>query len=829
MKNFPLHTKTAMSIERLIDHKNGIDLSDRMSSRMVQLASFLPQGEFIGWQMKVPTEGLVELETFGGASITIEDLEWIMEATAKKWEEKKVSDPIKKICKENELYHAVLSGELQRRAGFSASENNSLPDAIRLPARFSDMFGKIVQALRVHGGMLRYVVGAADEKECKECKRFLQKAWQFHPSEMDKYLGKPVRLRLMFLLPKKMSMRLKAILSEATGVSIEYAGKLKEEHAFDMWNEPMKNAPVVADHCARILALEPLVLDEVIVGIRSEKKAAKRLLACHDNAVDDRAIKIGHATNTAGMEQEITLTDEDLKRHWQIVGQTGTGKSTMLANTLLDAILKGKGVTFLDPHGETIDVLMRSLPYECLKRMRVIRLGDKDNIVPLSMWNSEDPEECEAAISDLSMLFAEIFDPHQQAIVGARWERLFTLLAKSSIALLGPKASFENLIYLAQYQQNVEKLARSIRSSHPDLSISLSTELGMLDPKVFAEVSSWFVSKFQRLTSVPQLRKVLGSGANAVDFSKRIDTDKVLLIDLGLPNVGVSAARIFGTLILQQLWAAIKKRKNRDRMHIIALDEAHLFQHNPLPQMFSEGRKFGIGMIIAHQHCEQLSSAVRESLDANSANFSAFRLSTRDAVHAHKKFNDDRLQFEICALDAFHSFTTISVEGKQTPVFTLKVDKPIVEENGDHNVLFIEKRSNLDLVRPHRDKRPLTISELQHILDTRGASVAEKDSEHQTWDSNFLNQWLKERREKRAQREEEFRKIEDTEQSGAQEEAKVKDEPCPAIEGTENESTEGELWDDEFWDDEEVLWEGEDDEFWDEVQTPIEEQDQIVQ
>ena len=47
---------------------------------------------------------------------------------------------------------------------------------------------------------------------------------------------------------------------------------------------------------------------------------------------------------------DVMLSSEERRRHLYIVGQTGTGKSTLLLNLLQQDIASGGGLMLLDPH-----------------------------------------------------------------------------------------------------------------------------------------------------------------------------------------------------------------------------------------------------------------------------------------------------------------------------------------------------------------------------------------------------------------------------------------------------------------------------------------------
>ena len=246
---------------------------------------------------------------------------------------------------------------------------------------------------------------------------------------------------------------------------------------------------------------------------------------------------------------------------------TGTGKSTLLATVILSAIEQGHGLTFFDPHGTTIDTVLHALPEKYADRVRVVRIGDAENPVPLNIWESGDLQKEERNIADLCELFGDIFNPPGEVFCGPRYERWLSTFAKASIALLGRQASLESIAVLSQSRENMEKLSKALKERFPELAKTIDNEYVRDHSSDFNDALNWYLCKFQRLTSVEQLRKTLGAGTNALDFRNSIDTDAVTLIDLASPVIGTTAARIIGTIVMMQLWNAARTRKERRRTH----------------------------------------------------------------------------------------------------------------------------------------------------------------------------------------------------------------------------------------------------------------------
>ena len=737
---FPKGTRAAQQWTTIIRQEAPLPLSERTSSRMIKLAANLPEGEWIGWQAVIPTDGSIGFSSFGSKTIKRSDLEWIAEETADTnsvAEDTLWAEPTDDYA-DWQLYEIVLpiaENEENRILGFTneaSNENDKATVRIHLnyyswPQSFGDQFGELIEALRIEGAGLRFVAGSASIDEQRACIKQVERTWTPVGNDISNYVGYPVRTRLLLVLPTEPAARIRANVGVCVpGAELHLIGKLTDEAGKEAWFAPLTNARVLPDYAARIMAFEPYVGKAPVIGVEAREPEAKLVPARHKDSSRGIPIAVGKAMDISGMERTITVSDEDLRRHWQIIGQTGTGKSTLLASVIREAIQTGHGVTFFDPHGSTIDFVLRILPKEYAERVRVVRIGDINNPVPVNMWETDDPSKAERTIADMCLLFQEIFDPRHEGFVGPRWERMFSLLAQTCIAIFGKRASFESIVTVARNKLYIKSAATIIRGRHSALADSLMSEWGNNNSDNFTDSVAWFISKFQRLTSVEQLRNTLGAGANALDFDLTIDTETVTLVDLALPTIGTHAARIIGTMLLLQLWEAALGRAHRDKTHLLVIDEAHLFQTNPLPQMLAEGRKFGTALVLAHQYNGQLTYDVREAISANSANFSAFCLSVKDANEVRDRFDDPSIQRDLSRQNAFNAITTISAEGKQTPAFTLKIERPKEQADADDVSRLITANSIRTLVNPYKSEKPLTDKEIVEALKTRSMAIDEK-------------------------------------------------------------------------------------------------------
>ena len=124
-------------------------------------------------------------------------------------------------------------------------------------------------------------------------------------------------------------------------------------------------------------------------------------------------------------------------------------------------------------------------------------------------------------------------------------------------------------------------------------------------------------------------------------------------------------------------------------------------------------------MVLCHQHTGQLSNEIRDALEANSANFSAFRLSAKDAAAAAIRLDDPQMQVSLTRLSAFNAITTLSVDGIQTSPFTLETAKPKQQKDGEEIAKAIEEQSRKTLVEPYRHLSGGWKHGLRNIMNTK--------------------------------------------------------------------------------------------------------------
>lgn len=348
----------------------------------------------------------------------------------------------------------------------------------------------------------------------------------------------------------------------------------------------------------------------------------------------DPGVAIGQAYSYAGKQLHAALNEEEQVRHIHVTGRTGTGKSTFLATMAHSIATLGQGLLVVDPHGTLVDRIAAELPEQVLQRTLLIRVGNLDHPAPLNPLATEDPVKRHLAIADILAGFYAMFDPGNTGIVGPRFEQTVGMCLRTLAAHKGMRASILDVPQLLT-DTGFQRMARrsvtdaAVRGfwSNYDLSAK-SNEHG--------ELIAWITSKWERFTTTAALRAILGTGEDALNFEAAMEHNHIVLLDLSKGAIGEAATSLLGFLYTSRIWTAALNRKEH-RPFTVMVDEAHSLMAGALPAMLSEGRKYGLSVVVAHQYLEQLPAGLSQALAGNTATQVAFRAGRADAEALHQR------------------------------------------------------------------------------------------------------------------------------------------------------------------------------------------------
>lgn len=407
-----------------------------------------------------------------------------------------------------------------------------------------------------------------------------------------------------------------------------------------------------------------------------------RVMASPWPVIDRPALRVGEASAATGQVFRPTVSDADLTRHLHVMGATGVGKSTLLADLIRQDAANGS-VWVLDPHGSLVDDLLTTLGPDA-ERAVVLDAADLEHPIPFNPLRVSDELARATAVQDIGEMFHDLFDPNHQGIVGPRFENYLRMAVRALMAETEGRASFlevPRMMSDAPFRNRIlehvaDPLVRSFWTTEFSAS-QRSSDAG--------EVAAWVNSKFDAFRGNVILRNLLGSGEDRLDLAGLRRRRAIVLISLAKGAVGAVNARLLGYLYLTRLWGAVLRDgvAAADMPISLYVDEAQSFSLGSLPAMVAEGRKFGLRVVMAHQFSEQLSPEMRSAMTGTVAGGIYFRCGADDARAAAAHVAPTFSAADLTRLPSFEAAAALLADNEPQPAFTLRVPAPPGPEGRD--------------------------------------------------------------------------------------------------------------------------------------------------
>jgi hypothetical protein len=342
-----------------------------------------------------------------------------------------------------------------------------------------------------------------------------------------------------------------------------------------------------------------------------------------------------------GTRKEIRLTNDDRRRHMYIIGQTGTGKSWLLKGLILQDIQDGRGLAFIDPHGDAAEDILGMIPKERTEDIIYFAPGEMDYPVGLNLFEFQYKEQQDFLIQEAINMLYKLYDPQHQGIIGPRYEHLFRNAAQTVMA--GPDGgTFIDIPKLFNDKQYVNQKLKHV-TDQVVRDFWLKEMPGSERSNEFGEVKSWFVSKFGAFLSNQMMRNIIGQTKSGFDLRSVMDEGKILLVNLSKGKTGELNAKLLGMIFVMKFYAAAMGRANvpesERRDFTLYVDEFQNFSTETFSDILSEARKYHLSLTVANQFVGQLTDEVRDAVFGNVGTVISSRTGASDAEFLVKYFS----------------------------------------------------------------------------------------------------------------------------------------------------------------------------------------------
>ncbi len=401
------------------------------------------------------------------------------------------------------------------------------------------------------------------------------------------------------------------------------------------------------------------------------------------NQSRDQDITLFAKTNFRNREVPFGIRRDDRRRHVYIIGKTGMGKTTLIENMVIQDIQNGHGVAFVDPHGDSVEKVLKFIPSNRVNDVVYFNPADIDYPIAFNPLEAVDPKYKHLVASGLMGVFTKIW----AGVWSARMEyilnnTILALLDSPGNTLLGIARMLVNKTYRKKIVDNIKDPV--VRSFWVDESANYND-------KFRNEAIAPIQNKVGQFLSSAIIRNIVGQTKSSIDLRDIMDNKRIFLINLSKGRIGEDNSALLGAMIITKLQLAAMSRvdipEEERQDFYLYVDEFQNFATNSFANILSEARKYRLNLIMAHQYIGQLvtdrNTTVRDAIFGNIGTMLCFRVGADDAEFLEKEFEPTYLLTDLVNLAKYNIYLKLMINGVSSNPFSATTLPPISAPTGN--------------------------------------------------------------------------------------------------------------------------------------------------
>lgn len=360
----------------------------------------------------------------------------------------------------------------------------------------------------------------------------------------------------------------------------------------------------------------------------------------------------------------------DRRQHMYVVGKTGTGKTALLHNMVVQDIINGEGVCVVDPHGEFVESLLEKIPQERVNDVVYFNPADTDYPLGFNPLELPDSKYKHLAASGLMAIFTKIW----ANVWSARMEYIMN---NAILALLEtPGSTLLGITRILVDKDFRQKIIANVKD--PVVKAFWVNEYEAWRDQFRNEAIAPIQNKVGQFLSTDLIRNVVGQPKSTIDIFDIMNTRKIFLVNVSKGRIGEDNSALLGAMLITKIQLSAMERvriPEEERADFyLYVDEFQNFATDSFAGILSEARKYRLNLILAHQYIGQLvtdvSTKVRDAVFGNCGTMVIFRIGATDAEFLEKEFSPEFTPEDIVNLPNYAIYLKLMVDGVTSRPFS---------------------------------------------------------------------------------------------------------------------------------------------------------------
>lgn len=392
---------------------------------------------------------------------------------------------------------------------------------------------------------------------------------------------------------------------------------------------------------------------------------------------NDQDVTYMGRVNFRGSEKIFGIKKRDRRQHMYVIGMTGTGKTTLIENMVLQDIHSGRGLCVIDPHGEFAERVLAQIPPERADDVVYFNPVDSEFPIGFNILDVPDLKYKHLVVSDLMGIFTKIW----ANVWSARMEYIMqncilALLDTPGTTLLG----IPRILVDKDYRQ---KIVANVQD--PVVRSFWINEYETWRDQFRNEAIVPIQNKVGQFLNTSFIRNIVGQPKSTLNVQEIMNDEKILLVNVSKGRIGEDNSQLLGAMIITKIQLAAMERvriPEEDRKDFyMYVDEFQNFATESFASILSEARKYRLNLIIAHQYIGQLvtdvSTKVRDAVFGNVGTKISFRVGAPDAEFLATEYAPEFIEQDLVNLPNHTIYLRLMVDGVTSRPFSASTLAPL--------------------------------------------------------------------------------------------------------------------------------------------------------
>jgi len=368
------------------------------------------------------------------------------------------------------------------------------------------------------------------------------------------------------------------------------------------------------------------------------------------------------------------LKRNDRRRHMNVIGKTGTGKSTLLANMAINDLKNNEGMCVIDPHGDLIETILNYIPSRRINDVIYFDPSEKDRTVKLNLFEGKNIVHRELIASGIVSVFKKLY--------GYSWgPRLEYILRNSLLTLLKvEQARLSDILELLTNKKFRDSIVNKLED--PILKSFWVDEYNMMQERQRTEAIASILNKVGQFVSSPIVRNIVNARKSSFSIEEAMSSGKIILVNLSQGKLGEDNATLLGSMLITKIQLAAMARVNvpeeERKDFYLYVDEFQNFATESFSKILSEARKYRLNLTLANQYIAQIPEEVQKAIFGNCGSMISFVMGAEDAQVFAKEYGDQYTPEDLVSLERHQIINKLSIDNivsKPFPALTLALAK----------------------------------------------------------------------------------------------------------------------------------------------------------